>query len=56
MKVRMTTDRAGLNFMQSDGEIHDLPEAEARALIVANQADPVEEVRTPPTQTKRTKR
>lgn len=41
MRVRMTTSRAGPGFVQREGEVHDLPSAEARRLIKAGQAERV---------------
>lgn len=41
MLVRMLTDRAGVNFAQQCGEVYDLPQREAMALIAAEQAEVV---------------
>lgn len=40
MKVRLTTDRVGYGWEQREGQVRDLPEAEAAALIRAGQAEP----------------
>lgn len=44
MKVKLTTDRAGpYGAMQYEGEIIDLPDAEAQRLVAAGQAEPPEQ-------------
>lgn len=60
MKVKLTTDRAGYGWQQFEGETHELPDAEARALLAAGQAelppaDPVTERRPEPPARKRGK-
>ncbi len=42
MRVRLTTDRAGPLGLQHDGEIVDLPRAEALRLIHRRQAEAIE--------------
>lgn len=53
MKVRLTTDRAGWNWQQFEGEIHDLPQEEAMALLAANQAEVIEDDPKPPVKRKK---
>lgn len=40
--VRLTTDRAGLGSFQFEGQVYDVSKEEARRLIAARQAEPVE--------------
>lgn len=42
MRVELTTDRVCYGNVQRDGEILDLPDDEARALIAANSAKPID--------------
>lgn len=46
MEVRLLTDRAGRGFYQREGEVYDLPDDEATALIRTKQAEAM--VRTAP--------
>jgi len=48
VKVRLTTDRVDRGTLQLEGEEIELPEREARALIVAGQAEPVAAPRPAP--------
>ena len=43
MRLILTTGRCGLFVGQSAGEIVDVPEAEARAMLAAGQADPYDD-------------
>jgi hypothetical protein len=40
MRVRLTTDRAGSTWAQQEGDLLDLPDAEAQRLVAAGQAEP----------------
>lgn len=42
MRVELTTDRVCYGNVQRDGEILDLPDDEARALIAADSAKPID--------------
>jgi len=52
MRVRLTTDRATMTDTHEAGEVIDLPQAEAEALIRTEQAEPVDA--KPPGAIKRT--
>lgn len=41
MKVKLTTDRAGWGWEQRAGDVVELPDAEAKRLVQAGQAEPV---------------
>lgn len=50
MKIRLTTDRAWSGGTQFQGQVYDLPEREALALLKAHQAEIVlpEDQQSPP--------
>lgn len=47
MRVRLTTGRAGARFSQAEGEVVDLPPAEAERLVAAGQAERLAETARP---------
>jgi len=46
MKIKLLISRAGVNFSQSAGDVIEVAQAEALAMIAAGQADAVEERET----------
>lgn len=45
MKIRLTTDRNGMGWEQREGDVIDVPPAEAASLIRCGQAETVPEER-----------
>jgi hypothetical protein len=48
MQIRMLTSRAEMSFVREEGEVIDVPEDEARRMIEAGQAEPVEAAASSP--------
>lgn len=46
MKIKLLTSRAGVNFSQNAGDVIEVTEREALAMIAAGQADAIEEIET----------
>jgi hypothetical protein len=43
MRIRLTSDRAGVTFYQRAGQVIDVPQDEALRLFAAKAAEPVED-------------
>jgi len=46
MRIRLLTSRVGDRFSQQAGDVIDLPDDEARRLLVSEQAERVEQIET----------
>lgn len=53
MRVRLTTDRVDRGAFQQEGQEVELPDAEARRLVRANQAEEIKAPAGPPRPPKR---
>ena len=51
MRVRLTSDRAGWGWEEHEGDLVELPEADARRLIESGQAEPAAEITEPAAET-----